>query len=224
MEKDMRYFELLQACTKPGCPICRLSLKATRRYINNLMYEHVNDPKVRENLRKSQGFCNEHAWWLSKDYVDSLGIAIIHHDIIGNVLKNIDTLPLGRNVNQKAQRLIKHLQPSAECPVCTLRHTMEDIAIHTLLKYINEEEMTKAISNSAGLCLPHFLRALELVQDEDTLKRLVSLERSTLTRLHDELGEFIRKNDYRFIDEGFGKEADSWLRAIGIVSGERDAR
>jgi hypothetical protein len=39
-----------------------------------------------------------------------------------------------------------------------------------------------------------------------------------------ELGEFIRKNDYRFSAENVGKEKDSWLRAIELVSGARRSR
>lgn len=224
MKKDMRYFDLLQACTEPGCPVCRLSLKATRHYMDNLMYEHVNDPGVRKNLREARGFCNEHAWWLSEDYIDALGIAIIHQDVIGNVLKIINVPLPGRKANQKAQNLLERLHPSIECPACTFHHTMEDIVIHTLLEYISDKEMSKALSNSAGLCLPHFSRALELVQENNTLKRLVNLERNILSKLHDELGEFIRKNDYQFIDESLGKESDSWLRALGIVSGERSIK
>jgi hypothetical protein len=34
------------------------------------------------------------------------------------------------------------------------------------------------------------------------------MQQSTLTRLRDELAEFIRKNDYRFRDEGKGREGD----------------
>ena len=39
-----------------------------------------------------------------------------------------------------------------------------------------------------------------------------------------ELAEFIRKNDYQFSAEGFGKEGDSWLRAIGMIAGSRKAK
>ena len=31
--------------------------------------------------------------------------------------------------------------------------------------------------------------------------------------------EFIRKNDYRFMSEGFGSEGDAWIRAIECLSG-----
>ncbi len=42
--------------------------------------------------------------------------------------------------------------------------------------------------------------------------------------LRDELAEFIRKQDYRFRDEGLGAEGDAWIRAIAQVSGARHLR
>jgi hypothetical protein len=50
------YNELLEACRSPGCPVCRLSQRAVRRYLVNLFYENVNDGNLRAQLRKSLGF------------------------------------------------------------------------------------------------------------------------------------------------------------------------
>jgi hypothetical protein len=50
---------------------------------------------------------------------------------------------------------------------------------------------------------------------------LLDLARDHWENLADELSEFIRKNDYRFSKEGFGTERDSWLRATGVLTGNR---
>jgi len=50
---------------------------------------------------------------------------------------------------------------------------------------------------------------------------LRSIHREKLESLHRELAEFIRKNDYRFKDEGFGTESDSWKRAVHKLTGDR---
>lgn len=224
MRKDMMYFDLSDACAEPGCPVCRISLKSVRSYLNSIMSGYVNNSTIRAKLRKAHGFCNKHAWWLHDGYGSVLGIAIIQHDIVKNVLDTINIPFRGRSTRKRARNLLKHLRPSAECPACVHRREMEDIAIHTLLKYISDKDLTVALANSSGICLPHFLRALELVQNADTLKQLVDLEQRALAKLRDELAEFIRKNDYRFMGEGFGKEGNSWLRAISIISGEPDVR
>jgi Family of unknown function (DUF6062) len=224
MQEDTSYFDLIEACSEPGCPVCRASLKLARRYVDSILYEYVNDPGVRDEIRKSRGYCNEHAWWMPDVRGAGLGIAILQRDIVQMVLELTEALPNRRNTRKSAQELLKRLQPTAECPVCAHRRTMEDITLDTLLQHIGDEKLATALASSAGLCLPHFSRALELVDGAEALKRLVALQKNTLARLRDDLAEFIRKNDYRFRDEGFGNEGDSWKRAVGIVSGEHGVR
>jgi len=224
MQRDMQVFDLLEACAQSGCPVCRLSLKAARRYLDSILYEFANDPGVRDGIRQARGYCNEHAWWMAPDTVHQLGIGIIQQDMVETVLNMIETIPNGRAARHSAQGLLKRLRPTAKCPVCAHVRTMEDIALSALLEYMDDPDLAAALENSSGLCLAHFSRALELVREADALKRLVGLQRRTLTALRDELAEFIRKNDYHFRDEGLGKEGDSGRRAIGIVSGKRGVR
>jgi len=223
-KKDALYSDLLEACAKPGCLLCRVSLAFVRSYLDSTMYERVNDGGVRANLRNARGYCNTHAWMLTERHGVVLGAAIIQRDVLNTVLEAIDVAPLGRGVRQYAQEILRRLRPTAECPVCAHRRTMEDIAIQTLLKYLDDARLAAALAATSGLCLPHFSRALELVKDSGQLQRLLRFQRETLQGLWDELSELIRKHDYRFVDEGFGEEGDSWLRATGIVSAERGAR
>jgi len=88
-----------------------------------------------------------------------------------------------------------------------------------MLDALNAERLRTAFQVSAGLCLPHLRRAFQLARDEATFETLVTLTRDRLTALRAELDEFIRKNDYRFRDEGFGPEGDSWRRAIAQIVG-----
>ncbi|HDQ71203.1 MAG TPA: hypothetical protein ENN19_03785 [Chloroflexi bacterium] len=188
------------------------------------MYEHINDPDVRADLRDARGYCNTHAWMLTERHGVVLGMAIIQRDLLNAVLEAIDVAPLGRGVRQYTRNILQRLRPSAECPACVHRRTMEDIAIQTLLKYLNDARLATALDETSGLCLPHFSRALELAQDSEQLERLLSFQRRVLERLCDELSELIRKHNYCFQDEEIGQEGDSWLRALGITSAERKVR
>jgi hypothetical protein len=223
-KKDRLYLDLLEACAKPGCPLCRVSLAFVRSYLDSTMYERVNDFGVRAALRDARGYCNAHAWMLTEGYGVVLGTAIIQRDVLNAVLKAADVAPLGRGARQYAQDILRRLRPTAECPACANQRTMEDIAVQTLLKYLDDARLAAALAETSGLCLPHFSRALELVEDSDRLQRLLRFQWQALEGLCDELSELIRKHDYRFKDEGFGEEGDSWLRATGIVSAERGAR
>ena len=223
-KKDALYSDLLQACAKTGCPLCRVSLAFVRSYLDSTMYERVNDGGVRANLRAARGYCNTHAWMLTEGFGVVLGAAIIQRDVLNTVLEATNIAPLGRGTRQYARDILRRLHPTAECPACAHLRTMEDIAIQTLLKYLDDPHLAAALATTSGLCLLHFSRALELVEDSEQLQRLLRFERGALEGLRDELSELIRKHDYRFIGEGFGQGSDSWLRATGIVSAERGVR
>lgn len=224
METDTLYLDLLDACAETGCPVCRLTLRSVRRYLDNIMYEAVNDPGVRAELRAARGYCNQHAWQLTEGSGHVLGIGIIQRDIVNAVLDILATPPAGRNARQRAQAVLERLRPAAECPACAQRRSAEDFALRTLLEHINDERLTTALTRCGGICLPHLTRALELAHDNAALMRLLDLEQRTLSALRDELDELIRKHDYRYIGQGFGPEGDSWRRALALLCAERGIR
>jgi hypothetical protein len=91
-----------------------------------------------------------------------------------------------------------------------------------LLEGLAHEEMRAALEASPGLCVPHFLIALDRTRDPERQQYLIRLEEKRFRELLGELQEFCRKNDYRFRKEGFGKEGDSWARAVRMLTGSRD--
>jgi hypothetical protein len=176
------YFDVLDACAKPGCPLCRLSEQVINRYLDAILYESVNDPGIREQFHRSLGYCSEAA--------------------------------------------VQSLQSEATCPACVQRDRMETIALIAMLKALAQEDerMQAALRSSAGLCLPHLRRVLELARDQAAFERLLAITQEKIAELAGELDEFIRKNDYRFSQEGFGAEGDSWQRAIAWMVGARGVR
>lgn len=245
MAKTMAYYDLrdvLAGAPESGlrtCPVCHLVLKAVSRYLDNLLYESVNDPGMRRAIRRARGFCNQHAWQL-REIGGALGVAIIHRDVLETVRRSIQQggyqrtrwFPLVRlrealspeKATASTAALVAVLEPQGECPACQQRRSMEDIYLTTLLEHLDDDELAADFRTSAGLCLPHFRRALQLVRDEDTFHRLVEAQLACLERLHAELNELIRKHDYRFMGEGFGAEGDAWIRAIAQVAGEKGVR
>jgi hypothetical protein len=222
MSKDRTYLALLQACAEPGCPLCRMSLRAVRSHLDSIMYEYVNDPGMRSALIDARGYCNEHASWLAEGRGRELGVAIVYRDVVANVHDVLQSTP--PDMRRYARELLERLRPAAECPACVYRRETEDRMLGVLLVHLDREELRAALDGFAGLCLPHFERGLELGQKSPALGRLVSYQVRALARLRDELAEFIRKNDYRFANEGFGDEGDSWLRALAAVSGQHGGR
>ncbi len=236
MRNNPTYFALLEACEQIGCPVCRVVQQSVERYLDSLFYEHVNDGWVRRDLRKSLGFCHAHAWLvLDKGLGDALGVAIIYHDILGAVLKRLPqrALPVESKTGLRAwlrrapRRLVEQLEqvrraltPQELCPACKQRENSTQTTLQVLMQSLADEAMIAALETSSGLCLPHLKAAIEMVADSQELDLILSISRGKLARLDSELAEFIRKNDYRFRDEGFGPERDSWRRAMQITVGE----
>lgn len=229
--------DLLEACKKSGCPVCRVENQRVDHYIQSVFYEKVNDRELRAYLRESLAFCNRHAWRATEPGLsDALGVAIIYNDVLGNVLKQVPAGQpaggagmrlsglfggAGRNLAGAARRLVQRLIPGRPCPVCVQEEEIYRLVLSELLEAFHREDLQRALQGSSGLCLPHLRQALETSQDEATQAALIALEREKIEALRAELGEFIRKNDYRFRGETFGPERDAWKRAIRMVNGEK---
>jgi hypothetical protein len=205
------FHDLLEACRQPGCPACRLEGQALERYIGNLFYESVNDVKTRERLRASLGFCREHTRLAVDGRLgNALGFAIIYQDVITNILRGFEK-----------GEIVHALTPHKHCIVCQQQEKTLHMIIQALVEGLTESQMTEALRSSDGLCVPHLKKAFESTREPAIYDLLLMIHREKLEGLRDELAEFIRKNDYRFKDEGFGTEGDSWRRAVDKLTGDR---
>jgi hypothetical protein len=225
--------DLIEACREPGCPICRLEQRHVQRYLEHQFYENVNDVDYRHLLRQSMGFCREHTWQIVDERLgDVLGIAILHHDLIGTTLEKLGkTDPsvtdegdgrkkqLPGQVSAIAQRALSAITPHKRCPACHQRDEEETSLVSSLMENIGNSEIQAALHMSEGLCLPHMRLCLKQAKGTTFSEALLTMQRQKMEALHQELGELIRKNDYRFAREALGAEKDSWLRAVGMVVG-----
>jgi hypothetical protein len=237
--------DLVTACAQPGCPVCRLVDRAVLHSLEVLFNENVNDVDLRAELRRSHGYCHAHAWQVLDSGVgDPLGVTILYHDILGNILKDLPTPAAPSRPGEKrlarlmapprrlaqlargklgdlAQQLRAALRPQVACPACRQQAAATDLVLKVLLAGLADERLAAALQQSSGLCLLHLAQAGERSADPQTLAILLADSRAKLAALHGELGEFIRKYDYRFRGEGFGPERDAWQRAVAKAVGEK---
>lgn len=206
------YVAFIEACSQPGCPLCRIEHDAVLKYIDFLFHEQVNDFNLRDRLRDSLGFCREHAYFAVDELPgNALGIAIIYQDLIKFAIHHLND-PRGVS------------SPKRRCPACEQRDLNMMRTLSEISKYIDDNDMAKAFKESDGLCLFHIRHALKHTRAPARRALLLSIQEEILTRLRMELSEYIRKNDYRFAKETFGSERDSWRRAVSIVAGARKTR
>lgn len=228
--------KLMEACREPGCPICRLEQQGVERYLDNQFYENVNSPAWRDHLRASQGFCHEHAWLgVEKRLGDALGFSIIYHDLVNNLIGSLNDsssaratrrrasvlAPIPESMRSRVEGVLDVLTPRKQCPACEHREELRRSLLSVLVEDLPTPAMMEALQASEGLCLPHLGLAVGYVKDVAVYEMLLTIHTAKLESLRDELAEFIRKNDYQVIKEGFGSEGNAWLRAIRLVVGSR---
>jgi hypothetical protein len=220
--KHIPYFNLLDALKESGCAICTLIKKSVHKSIDDFLYERVNDWGVRKEIRESFGFCNRHAWQMQK-FGDGFGLSIIYHYLSGLLIdkmdKQMDAKTLIKGLLQdKEMRNFQKIQNT--CMVCKEAKEVERRYIEVFIENFEDAELQFAFKSSFGLCLPHLLTLLKLCKDAKISAEVLRIESAKIKSIIEELKEFERKHDYRFSKEKFGREGDSWIRAIEKLIGK----
>ena len=223
--KHTPYFNLVDAFKEEGCPICYLMKKSVHQSMDTFLYENVNDPGMRKDIRSALGFCNKHAWQL-RQFGDGFGLSLIYQDLIGIFLEKIVTI----DDNAVTEKTIKKMLNTADirrlkkigdnCDFCKRQKEVEGHYIAELLGNFNEPELQVVFGTSFGLCFSHMLIAIDKSKDAQISRDILKTESGKFKKLSEELKEFERKHDYRFSKEGFGKEGNAWIRAIEKMIGK----
>lgn len=223
------YHDLIDAFGQEGCAVCRLAARGVSGLLSSISNEGgLTDPEVRDRIRASHGFCNEHAHqWLREQHL--LGTALLYEDIVDHLATELSTMRFqkrGRLGNPFVGR--EHgttaLAPHQECAACRALADGEQRAIAAMLSGLMAEEFRQAYARSGGLCVPHLRIALAEAPDEHLFTTLVDLAVARHRALAEQLREIIRRHDYRYTNEPSGEERGAATRAVRHTVGERGIR
>lgn len=201
-ERHTAFYNLLDSVRGHGCPVCSLVLKSNLKFIDGILYESVNDPALRDEIRGSEGFCNRHSWQLRRTN-DGFGLGIILDDLMQLIMPRLGRARAGK-----------------ECIFCREEKEAARRYIRVFLDNFDDPELKIAYKNSFGLCLPHLRIALGECRNRQQAEEILALESGKLAALSAEVKDFLRKRDYRFSSEKTGAESDSWIRAVEKLSGK----
>jgi hypothetical protein len=230
-EKFIGYFRLVEACAKPGCPVCRCVTHESRGYLDALLYEQVTDPDTRRAIRASWGFCHRHTWMLLDIQHSIFGSAIIYDDLVKLALRQTEHLgtragrPRRRGwlsrLIRKPGRLtaVELYRARAACPVCTRAADAERHCLGTLVTFIDDGDLQAAYASSDGLCVPHLFAALECNGERPEAEMLVDRTREKWEKLSQQISSFVGKHDYRNREPYTEAETASYGRAFEMLVG-----
>jgi len=203
-EKHLPFFAVLDAAKQPGCMLCRLVREATRRYLEHLLYENVNDPGLRAQWRKARGFCHRHAWMLA-DSQDALGIAVLYLDLV-----------------ESCGRAILAERAGTPCVICEAEARVLQSHLETIEQYHDDAELRAAIDASDGLCGPHFRVVSQRLCRPEMRQAFARVSEAAVQRLGGELRRLIESFDYRRSPPDDERTRLAWRRAVEMVGGHRD--
>lgn len=226
------YDDIIEAMAAGGCAFCALQLVAAEKYIDAMLWESVNDPRIRREVSAARGLCRSHAWLLVRPG-SALSSAIIYQDVVRTAARVVGTTPaegrlsLGKRLAAFFRRrkpvndaLLDALRPQQSCPVCANAEIVDRHLSETVLDALSRSDaVLEKYRASSGLCLHHFGTLLSHTHTPEARQAIIDAQLTVWSALDAELAEFIRKNDHRFRREGFGAERDSWERAMALTSG-----
>jgi hypothetical protein len=226
--KYIGYFRLVDACERPGCPVCRCVVDDGRGQLEALLYEQVNDPDMRRRLRAAWGLCNWHAGTLSTLGTSRTGSAIIYEDLVrvaaGRVARLRDRRPpwlrrLFRAGGPARPRLVERYMHRAACPVCLASGDNEARYIDTALDFADDPQFARAYAVSTGLCVPHVVQAIDRRPGRPELDRLLDRTVEKWRTLRQRLDTFVRKHEYRNTEPISEAEGSACADAFEILGG-----
>lgn len=230
-----------EALRHRGCPLCYLGATEVLRYLWYLLYEGVTSPTTHDRLEQSWGFCNLHAWLVEEmnwrqdqDGMSTANLcerqiarfrAVLQQHLDGHRPPRARLFARRPRKLWLAQAILTDLTPAAACPACVVRGGSERAAIGALVELLQRREDVRALyRQSFGLCLSHFKAFLDRAwATEDVVAFVSEVQIEQLKRLSSELGEYLRKHDYRFSHEPYGEERDSFIRATQMLAGAKCA-
>ncbi len=232
-EKFIGFFRLVDACDRPGCPVCRCLVSDARQYLGNLLYEQVTDPETRSHLYASWGFCNRHAWMLRETPDPAFGSSILGEDLLRLASRRLARTsmrraPAARAPLARLRRLwsrrrlpvvVEIYGRRAACPACRETVASEERYLLAAIRFVDDPEFASAYDRSHGLCVPHALRALAVGAGRPEADHLVDRTLARWTELRRDLAGFIAKHDHRNIRPFTEAEGSSHLRVFETLTG-----
>ncbi|ASJ09339.1 hypothetical protein A3L11_08895 [Thermococcus siculi] len=205
---DLVGIYIREAFEGEGCPVCRTLQRFEEEEIGTILYEHVNDPAVREQFKASLGLCPYHAWRLfevasSNPLYGGLGVAIIYEHMLRAYLESFD----GGIVEGK-------------CHLCFLVEEKERLTVTAIAERM-DELLPVYRDSKAVLCKRHYELLLGELEKRNPafVEQLKEIQREKLENLRKLLEGFIENSDYRSERGPSVEESRAIRRSIEALKG-----
>jgi hypothetical protein len=190
--KFIGFFNLIEAMKKPACPVCQRILEDTRHAMDSFLYESVNDPGLRDQIRADRGLCHRHSWQLAK-FGDALGGAILFRDVLESVLREMSSPRSGLSLSRRPRLLDVGRKA---CLFCRSERQSHDAVVTELVTHLDDPELIAAWEGPAALCLQHLSEACGGIHNDAVRMSLLVMHRAKYERVCQQMSSLIEKQSY----------------------------
>ncbi len=215
-----------------GCPVCRTVGPAMERWLAQFAGAPVAADAPQPG-RPPALLCNAHAWRLlrvagARDAANLLQPQALA--IAGRLrlqARRVEPATGWRRLLGLAGRAGKGegdtraaaVPELGHCPACDAQAASERWATLAVCEAMCQGPRSASGRPAPQLCLTHLRLGLSLPEASQQMETLAAAQTEVLQALHQELGEYIRKQDYRFRQEPLRTEASAPWRAVAQVAG-----
>jgi hypothetical protein len=230
---DIFSYELVEALSRPGCPVCRVMESSEVRDMTNFVREGWQDARASLRFVTAGGFCRSHAWLFHGVAAEAhTGVAIAH--LYGRLLaQDLDVaqkisgrlLRPSRLCRSRRRELASALQRRMACPACVAAEDGVRRSATFLVNALDSPKVRRLFETSDGLCHRHFTLVFEdaVAKSRETALFLLRDWQRRLGQVAHDLAEYDRKRDYRYAAERTPADQESWREVIRRYVGETPA-
>ena len=247
-EKGIVYIRISEALeSMDKCFLCQLEERLEQRYVDTYLGELVMDPKAREKIVESRGFCNYHSYRMlasasNPSSEDGHGLALILKSVTEQLLNDVTrqkkrkspasklwSLHLKnspRSVNVK--ELLKPVSNEVKCPACDHISEMMRIYVEEFVREIGQDKHVQELyDKSEGMCIPHYVASSYIASSKleenaiPVVERLVEKQIRVMEKLQTVLSSYIEKQDYRFAGKEQAYSAKTVSQSLTKIVGSR---
>jgi len=228
-----------------GCPFCYMKQKLEEECLEHYMGDSKMEPDIRIATNE-KGFCAHHLHRMFTEMEGKLGLALIADTHAKqrqeNIQADLDALLAlcmqddnffgrikgAKAFEEKAAQIADRIdKDAASCIVCERVDTnLQRYFETTVYLWEHQADFADLFKNSQGFCLEHFGTLLRCCGGAMTAKKralvqaAIELQQERMTKDMEDLAWFIKKFDYRNINEPWGDAKTALPRVLNRLQGE----
>ena len=208
------------------CPLCLLEGRLDESETDLILGASMMEPDIRIKTNE-QGFCRTH-YTKMLGMKNRLGLALMLESHLDEVKRRFKPAPLSALFGKKQKRSMDTMGAmGSSCYICgKVRFHMTRSYLNLMEMYAKEEDFRRKYESAPLFCIPHTLALCEEAEKSFTGKSLdafrevtLSVARSYMDSLRDDVSHFCKKFDYRYEDEPWGNAKDAPVRAAAFLTG-----